>query len=49
MKMEKYVIPDKAKPHTGNTRGFNLPAVICTTVQVSRLPLWPELLVSSRA
>jgi hypothetical protein len=47
--MEKYVIPDKTKPHTGNTRGLNLAAVIYTTVQVSGLPLWPELLVSSRA
>jgi hypothetical protein len=39
---------DKAKPDTGNSRGLNLAAVMCTTVQASRLPLWPELLVSSR-
>jgi hypothetical protein len=32
-----------------NTSGLNLASVIFTTVQVSRLPLWPELLVSSRA
>jgi hypothetical protein len=33
----------------GNTKGLNLAAVMFTTVQVPRLPLWPELLVSSRA
>jgi hypothetical protein len=35
--------------YPGNTKGSNLAAVMFTTVQVSRLPLWPELLVSSRA
>jgi hypothetical protein len=49
MNMKMYAILDKAKPHTENRKGLNLAAVICTTVQVSRLPLWPELLVSSRA
>jgi hypothetical protein len=44
-----FAILDKTKPDTGNTRGLNLAAVMFTTVQVSRLPLWPELLVSSRA
>jgi hypothetical protein len=34
---------DKAKPGTGNTRGLNLAAVKRTTVQVTRLPLLPEL------
>jgi hypothetical protein len=29
---------DKAKPDTENIRGLNLAAVMCTTVQVSRLP-----------
>jgi hypothetical protein len=28
---------DKVKPHTENIRGLNLAAVICTSVQVSRL------------
>jgi hypothetical protein len=39
---------DKTKPDTGNPRKY-LAAVMFTTVQVSRLPLWSELLVSSRA
>jgi hypothetical protein len=30
---------DKAKPDTGNIRGLNLAAVMCMTVQVSRLSL----------
>jgi hypothetical protein len=30
-------------------KGLNLAAVMFTTVQMSRLPLWRELLVSSRA
>jgi hypothetical protein len=34
---------DKAKPGTGNTRGLNLAAIKRTTVQVTRLPLYPEL------
>jgi hypothetical protein len=29
---------DKAKPSTENIKGLNLAAVICMTVQVSRLP-----------
>jgi hypothetical protein len=28
---------DKARPHTENIRGLNLAAVMCTTVQVSKL------------
>jgi hypothetical protein len=36
---EKYEILGKAKPYTENIRGLNLVAVICTTVQMSRL-LW---------
>jgi hypothetical protein len=31
---------DKAKPHTENIKGLNLAAVMFTTVQVFRLPLW---------
>jgi hypothetical protein len=49
MKMKMFAVLDKAKPNTGNTRGLNLAAVMFPTVQVSRLPLWPELPVSSRA
>jgi hypothetical protein len=48
MKMKMYAILDKAKTDTENIRGLNLAAVMCTTVQVSTLPLWRELLVSSR-
>jgi hypothetical protein len=49
MKTKKVAILDKAKPDTGNTKGLSLAAVVCTTVQVSRLPLWRQLLVGSRA
>jgi hypothetical protein len=49
MKTKMLAILDKAKPGTGNTKGLNLAAVMFTTVQVSRLTLWPELLVSNRA
>jgi hypothetical protein len=49
MKMKMFAILDNAKPGTGITRGLNLAAAMFTTVQVSRLPLWHELLVSSRA
>jgi hypothetical protein len=35
------------RPPPPNNNAY-LEAVICTTVQVSRLPLWHELLVSSR-
>jgi hypothetical protein len=48
MKTKMFAIFDKAKPDTGNTTGLNLAAVMFTTVQVSRLPLSRELLVSSR-
>jgi hypothetical protein len=37
MKMKMFAIMDKAKPDTDNIRGINLAAVMCTTVQVSRL------------
>jgi hypothetical protein len=37
MKMKMYVILDKAKPLTENTKGLNLAAVIYTTVEVCRL------------
>jgi hypothetical protein len=49
MKTKMFAILDKAKPDTGNTRGLNLAVVMFTTVEVFRLPLWRELLVSSRA
>jgi hypothetical protein len=49
MKTKMFVIFDKVKPDTGNTKGLNLVAVMLMTVQVSRLPLWRHLLVSSRA
>jgi hypothetical protein len=39
MKMQMFATLDKAKPDTENIRGLNLAAVMCTTVQVSRL-LW---------
>jgi hypothetical protein len=38
MKKKMFVTLDKAKPDTENIRGLNLAAVMCTTVQVSRLP-----------
>jgi hypothetical protein len=37
---------DKAKPDTENIRGLNFSAVMCTTVQVSRLPWYRKLLVT---
>jgi hypothetical protein len=49
MKTKMFTILDKAKPDTGNTKGLNLAAVMFTTIHVSRLPLWRQLLVSSRA
>jgi hypothetical protein len=49
MKMKMFAILDKAKPDTGNTKGLNLAAAMFKNVQMSRLPLWPLLLVSSRA
>jgi hypothetical protein len=39
MKMHLFVILNKAKPNTLNIRGLNLEAVMCMTVQVSRLSL----------
>jgi hypothetical protein len=38
MKMKMFVTLDKARPHTENIRGLNLAAVMCTIVQVSKLP-----------
>jgi hypothetical protein len=29
---------DKARPNTEHIRGLNLAAVMCTTIQMSRLP-----------
>jgi hypothetical protein len=48
MKTKMFAI-DKARPDTGNTKGLNLAAVMLMTVQVSRLSLWRQLLVNSRA
>jgi hypothetical protein len=45
MKMKMFVILDRARPDTENIRGLNLAAVMCTTVQVSRLLPWNKLLV----
>jgi hypothetical protein len=44
-----FAMLDKAKPDKVNVRGLNLVTAICTTLKVSRLPLWRELLVRSRA
>jgi hypothetical protein len=38
-------ILDKAKPHTEDTKGLILAAVIYTTAQMSRLPWQRELLL----
>jgi hypothetical protein len=43
----RYIVQGEAD--TRNTKGLDLVVVMFTTVQVSRLPLWRELLVSSRA
>jgi hypothetical protein len=43
MKTKMFAILDKSKPDTGNTKGFNLAAVMFTTVQVFMLALWREL------
>jgi hypothetical protein len=40
IKMKMFATLDKARPDTENIRGLNLAAVMCTTVQVSRLPLY---------
>jgi hypothetical protein len=37
MKMKMFPTLDKARPDTENIRGLNLAAVMCMTVQVSRL------------
>jgi hypothetical protein len=49
MKTKMFAALDKAKPDTGNAKGLNLAAVMFTTVQVSRLPLCFEVILSSRA
>jgi hypothetical protein len=45
MKMQMFAIFDKANCDTGNIKGLNLGAVKQTTVQVTRLLLWQELLI----
>jgi hypothetical protein len=35
---EMFVPLNKARPHTENISGLNLAAVMCTTVQVPKLP-----------
>jgi hypothetical protein len=42
MKMKLFATLDKARPHTGNIRGSNLAAVMCTTVQVSKTAVVPS-------
>jgi hypothetical protein len=39
MKMRMFATLDKAKPDIENIRGLNLAAVMCVTVQLSRLSL----------
>jgi hypothetical protein len=39
MKMQMFATLDKAKPDTENIRSLNLAAVMCMSVQVSRLSL----------
>jgi hypothetical protein len=39
MKMKLFAIFGKAKPDTENTRGTNLVAITCMSIQVSKLPL----------
>jgi hypothetical protein len=39
MRMNMFVVKDKAKPDTENIRGLNLAVVKLTTVQVTKLPL----------
>jgi hypothetical protein len=46
MKMKMFATLEKARPNTGNIRGSNLAAVVCTTVEVSRLSLYCKLLVT---
>jgi hypothetical protein len=46
MKMKMFATLDKAKPDTENIRGLNLAAVMCMTVQVSRLSLYCKPLVT---
>jgi hypothetical protein len=46
IKMRMFATLDKAKPDTENIRGLNLAAVMCMTVQVSRLSLQCKLLVT---
>jgi hypothetical protein len=45
MKMQMLTTLDKAKPERGNIRGLNLAAVKHTTLQVTRLLLYKELLM----
>jgi hypothetical protein len=46
MKMKMFAILDKAKPDTENIRGFSLAAVMCMTVQVTKLSLLCKLLAT---
>jgi hypothetical protein len=39
IQMKMFATLDKAKPDTENIRGLNLTAVMCMTVQVTRLSL----------
>jgi hypothetical protein len=46
MKMQLFATMDKAKPNTENIRSLNLAAVMCMSVQVTRLSLLCKLLVT---
>jgi hypothetical protein len=38
MKMKMFATLDRARPHIENIRGLNSAVVMCTTVQVYKLP-----------
>jgi hypothetical protein len=46
MKMKLFATLDKEKPAKENIRGLNLAAVMCMTVQVTRLSLLCKLLAT---
>jgi hypothetical protein len=49
MIMQMFAALGKGNPDTGNIRGLNLAAVKHTTVQVTRVPLKQELLMTGHA
>jgi hypothetical protein len=46
MQTKMFATLDKAKPDTENIKGLDLEAVMCMTVQVTRLSLLCQLLVT---